>query len=258
MGNGLSQFYKLGFQETVRNDLGANGRAQIAAANGDRLVDGGLKSIVRFVRPGNRGHGLASGLTVESSCSYFVLMESSRRFKPPWTLVRENSECYVVRDANGVTLAWLYCRDDAQRYSFGVGKLSSDEARRIGKAIARIPEFLMPRQGFYPRGGGPRWRADRPYHVALEDRYIREHWDEIDAVCKLNSLPCNATGEAIQNEGVWRVYEFTWQMDAILFWNRFEGRWLRGTEFHYPERPENLPSLKPLENWRTPNPRDLR
>ena len=118
-------------------------------------------------------------------------MESSRRFKPPWTLVRENSECYVVRDANGVTLAWLYCRDDTQRYSFGASKLSSDEARRIGKAIARIPEFLMPRRGFYPRGGGPRWRADRPYHVALEDRYIREHWDEIYALCKLNSLPFN-------------------------------------------------------------------
>ena len=164
-------------------------------------------------------------------------MESSRRFKPPWTLVRENSECYVVKDANGVTLAWLYCRDDAQRYSFGVGKLSSDEARRIGKAIARIPEFLMPRQGFYPRGGGPRWRADRPYHVALEDRYIREHWDEIDALCKLNSLPFNATGEVIESDGVWRVYEFTWQMDAILFWARFEGRWLRGSEFHYPEQP---------------------
>ena len=185
-------------------------------------------------------------------------MESSRRFKPPWTLVRENSECYVVKDANGVTLAWLYCRDDAQRYSFGVSKLSSDEARRIGKAIARIPEFLMPRQGFYPRGGGPRWRADRPYNVALEDRYIREHWDEIDALCKLNSLPFNATGEVIESGGVWRVYEFTWQMDAILFWARFEGRWLRGTEFHYPERPENLPSLKPLKNWPKFNPRNVR
>jgi len=32
-------------------------------------------------------------------------MESSRHFKPPWTLIRENSECYVVKDANGVTLA---------------------------------------------------------------------------------------------------------------------------------------------------------
>jgi hypothetical protein len=34
----------------------------------------------------------------------------------------------------------------------------------------------MPRQGFYPRGAGPRRRADRPYHVALEERYIRDHW----------------------------------------------------------------------------------
>ena len=78
-------------------------------------------------------------------------MESSRRFKPPWTLVRENSECYVVRDANGVPLAWLYCRDDTQRYSFGVSKLTSEEARRIGKAIARIPEFMAQRRGFHPR-----------------------------------------------------------------------------------------------------------
>ena len=141
-------------------------------------------------------------------------MESSRRFKPPWTLVRENSECYVVRDANGVTVAWLYCRDDSQRYSVGVGKLSSDEARRIGKAIARIPEFMMQRQGFHPRGGGPRWRADRPYHVALEDRYIREHWDEIDALCRLNSLPFNATGEVIQS-------------DACGGFMNSPGRWMR-------------------------------
>ncbi|SHL46989.1 hypothetical protein SAMN05444321_3001 [Bradyrhizobium lablabi] len=29
---------------------------------------------------------------------------STRRFKPPWTLIRENSECYTVQDANGVTV----------------------------------------------------------------------------------------------------------------------------------------------------------
>jgi hypothetical protein len=67
--------------------------------------------------------------------------------------------------------------------------------------------------------------------------FIRVHWAEIDALCKLNSLPFNSTGETVQSDGVWKVYEFTWQMDAILFWDRFEGRWLRGTEFHYPERP---------------------
>ena len=100
-------------------------------------------------------------------------MESTRHFKPPWILIRENSECYdVVRDANGVTVAWLFCRDDSQRYSVGASKLTSDEARRIGKAISRLPEFMTQRQGFHQRGGGPRWRADRPYHVALEDTYI--------------------------------------------------------------------------------------
>jgi hypothetical protein len=34
--------------------------------------------------------------------------------------------------------------------------------------------------------------------------------------------------------------------------------WPRGTEFRYPERPENLPALKPLENWPKSNQRDLR
>jgi hypothetical protein len=80
-----------------------------------------------------------------------------------------------VQDASGVTVAWLFCRDDTRRYSVGASKLTSEEARRIGKAIARIPEFMMQRQGFHPRGGGPRFRADRPYHVALEDTYVRAH-----------------------------------------------------------------------------------
>ena len=82
---------------------------------------------------------------------------------------------------------------------------------------------MLPRQGFYPCGEGKRWRADRPYHVALQDQYIREQWSEIDALCRLNSLPLNATGEVIQKDGIWRVYEFTWQMDAILFSSRAAG-----------------------------------
>jgi hypothetical protein len=73
--------------------------------------------------------------------------------------------------------------------------LTSDEARRIATAIARLPEFLMQRQGFYQRGAGHnQWKPSRPYHVALEDTYIREHWDGINALCKLNNIPFNATG----------------------------------------------------------------
>ncbi|MES2031920.1 MAG: hypothetical protein V4477_22295 [Pseudomonadota bacterium] len=70
-------------------------------------------------------------------------------------------------DANGITVAWVYSRDDLRKYSFGHDKLTSDEARRIAKGIARLPEFLMKRHGFYPRGTGRyRWRPDRPYHRA--------------------------------------------------------------------------------------------
>jgi hypothetical protein len=112
------------------------------------------------------------------------------------------------------------------QWTFTSKHLTEDEARRIANAITRLPEFLMQRQGFYPRGGGDRWKPGRPYHVALEDSYIRAHWDEIDALCKLNSIPFNATGKKIRDGGLWCVYEFTWQLDAIQFWNRFEGRWL--------------------------------
>jgi hypothetical protein len=173
-----------------------------------------------------------------------VSSDPKRRFPPPWTTVRTSADSYLVRDANGVVLAWIFCRDDETRYSFGASKLTSDEARRIANGIAGLPEFMAQRRGFFERGGGKRWNPKRPYHVALEDSYVREHWSGIDAICKLNSLPFNPTGEKIEREGTWCVYEFAWQMDAILFWHRFEGRWLRGDEFHYPETPQDLPPLK--------------
>jgi len=34
--------------------------------------------------------------------------------------------------------------------------------------------------------------------------------------------------------------------------------WLRGSEFHYPERPKDLPTMKPLKNWPRFDPRDAR
>jgi hypothetical protein len=125
------------------------------------------------------------------------------------------------RSARIALLAAVFCRDDLQKWSFGHNRLSSDEARRIAAAIARLPEFLMQRRGFYSRGGGDRWKPSRPYHVALEDGYLRAHWGEIDALCKFNSIPFNATGEKIRDGGLWRVYEFTWQLDAMQFWDRF-------------------------------------
>jgi hypothetical protein len=184
--------------------------------------------------------------------------DQKRRFPAPWRVEQSGADCYEVRDANGLRLASVHFRDDLQKWSFGHSHLTSDEARRIAKAIARLPEFLMQRQGFYPRGGGDRWKPSRPYHVALEDSYVRVHYDRINALCRLNSIPFNATGENIRDEGLWCVYEFTWQTDAILFWDTFEGRWLRGTEFHFLERPNDLPAIKPLKNWPKFDPKNAR
>jgi hypothetical protein len=77
----------------------------------------------------------------------------------------------------------------------------------------------------------------------LEDSYIRANYGEINELCKLNGIPFNATGEKIQSEGLWCVYEFGQQLDAMMFWHRFRGRWLRGEEFFFPERPDNMPAM---------------
>jgi hypothetical protein len=48
---------------------------------------------------------------------------------------------YVVRDANGQALAYIYCRDDAAA-ARQASMLTRDEARRIAINIARLPELL--------------------------------------------------------------------------------------------------------------------
>jgi hypothetical protein len=60
----------------------------------------------------------------------------------------------------------------------------------------------------------------------------------------MNSIPFDGTGERIQRDGTWCVYEFALQLDAIQFWARFDGRWLRSEEFIYPDRPKGLPALR--------------
>lgn len=177
-------------------------------------------------------------------------MESStpkRRFPPPWTVERPHPDAFVVKDANGVTVVQVACRDDLKDLPFYHSNLTSDEARKIAKAVARLPEFLMQRHGFHPRGGSPHCYSPlRPYHVALDDQYIRENWHIITELCQLNRIPCETTGERIRS---WCVYAFAVQLEAIQFWDQFGGRWLIGEEFVFPKRPENLPKMKQPPNW---------
>jgi hypothetical protein len=95
-------------------------------------------------------------------------MAETRRFPPPWIVERSHEDAFIVKDANGLIPATVHCRDDLQRWTFGHNRLNSEEARKIAKAISRIPEFMM-QQGSTHAGPASTWKASRPYHVALED-----------------------------------------------------------------------------------------
>jgi hypothetical protein len=177
-------------------------------------------------------------------------MSEKRRFPAPWSVERTSQDCYCVRDANGVRLAAIYCRDDLQKYAFGAERLTSDEARRIAVAIARIPELLKIEPGFVQRrteSYGRYWKPSHPYHVALSDMFLQENYDDIVACCACNGVPFDQTGEILQRLGLrWRVFQFSRQFDGIRFWDRFDGRWMQGNDFHFPPRPKDLSPMQPL------------
>ena len=63
----------------------------------------------------------------------------SRRFPPPWSVEEYNDACFVVRDANGRQLAYVYYESEPGRRS-AAKLLSKDEARRIAANVAKLPE----------------------------------------------------------------------------------------------------------------------
>ena len=67
-------------------------------------------------------------------------MADQRRFPPPW-YADPMPGGYVVRDANGQALAYLYPRED-EAEARQAKVLTVDEARRIAVNIARLPELL--------------------------------------------------------------------------------------------------------------------
>ena len=63
-----------------------------------------------------------------------------RRFKPPWFAERIPGG-YVVKDANGQALAYVYTRETLADADIA-NVLTMDEARRIASNVAKLPALL--------------------------------------------------------------------------------------------------------------------
>jgi hypothetical protein len=59
------------------------------------------------------------------------------RFPPPWT-IDEQPESFIVMDANGRALAYVYFEDEPQR-QMSMKRLSRDEAFLVAVNIAKLP-----------------------------------------------------------------------------------------------------------------------
>jgi hypothetical protein len=69
------------------------------------------------------------------------MADGSRRFLPPWRADKIPGG-YVVRDANGQALAYVYSRG-SEVEALQAKVLTKDQARRIAVNIARLPPELL-------------------------------------------------------------------------------------------------------------------
>jgi hypothetical protein len=78
--------------------------------------------------------------TLSSDGARYDRTMPERHFPPPWS-VEELDSCFVVKDANGQALAYMYFEKEPRR-RFRRELLMRDEAQRIAAIFAKLPELL--------------------------------------------------------------------------------------------------------------------
>jgi hypothetical protein len=73
------------------------------------------------------------------------IMPETRRFPPPWTFEDHNSACFIVKDANGLAVAYVYYEEEPGRRT-AANLMTKDEARRIAANIVKLPMLRPPQQ----------------------------------------------------------------------------------------------------------------
>jgi hypothetical protein len=71
-------------------------------------------------------------------------MDNLRRFVPPWSVEEGDDQCFRVYDATGFFICSVMHREDlhARAFQYADSHLKREEARRIAKAISRLPDLL--------------------------------------------------------------------------------------------------------------------
>jgi hypothetical protein len=70
------------------------------------------------------------------------MSDHHRRFPSPWTFEDHNNACFIVKDATGFAIAYVYYEDETGRRTASE-LMTRDEARRIAANIAKIPQYRL-------------------------------------------------------------------------------------------------------------------